>query len=239
MPEQGHKLSMASANASYVSPCEPFAWVQSTQFGCFSLGWLNTSSNYPKELWTLSWLNIRLELDLRWNLWKCSHVWKGLQESSRAVTAVSEFLGRKSDDFSSKNNNGSFGKMFCIIPQAGVLPGHKNLSAWMQCFTDGGGSWLSLQLTPKLHPGFSHMCDSISSYSSVRRHLPVVTHLSLTLEKPWGWYPLFVQGLCSLLHNKPCGNMAKQLLRVKDRQVTDGKTSPQDWLCNRITTTNS
>lgn len=94
MPEQGHKWSMASSNASYVRPCRPFAWVQSTWY--FSLGWLNTFSNYPKELWTLSWLNIRLELDLRWNLWKCSHVWKELQESSRAVTVVSDFLGRKS-----------------------------------------------------------------------------------------------------------------------------------------------
>lgn len=84
------------------------------------------------------------------------------------------------------------------------------------------------------------MCDPVSSFSSVHQYLPVVTHLSLTLGMPWGWYPLFVQGLCSLLHNEPCGNTAKQqLLRVKDRQVTDGKTSPQDWLCNRITTTNS
>lgn len=147
----------------------------------------------------------------------------------------------KGDDFSNENNNGSFGRMFCINPQAGVLPGHRNLSGSMQCFTDGVGSWLSLKLVPKLHPGFSHMCDPVSLFSSVYQYVSVVTHLSLTLEMPWGWYPLFVQGFCSLLHNEPCGNTAKQqLLRVKDRQVTDGKTSPQDWLCNRITTkTNS
>lgn len=30
------------------------------------------------------------------------------------------------DGFSSENNNGSFGRMFCIIPQAGVLPGHRD-----------------------------------------------------------------------------------------------------------------
>lgn len=36
---------------------------------------------------------------------------------------------KKCDDFSSENNNGSFGKMFCIISQAGVWPGRRNLSA--------------------------------------------------------------------------------------------------------------
>lgn len=35
----------------------------------------------------------------------------------------------KCDDFSSKNNNGSFGRMFCISAQAGVLPGERNLNA--------------------------------------------------------------------------------------------------------------
>lgn len=144
----------------------------------------------------------------------------------------------KCNDFSSENYNGSFGWMFCIILQPGVLPGHGNLCAWTRCFPEGVSSWLSPKLCSKLHPWISHTCVPISSYSSVCLYLPVVTHLALTLEMPWGWHPLFVLGLHSLLHNEPCGNMAKQqLLRVKDRQVIDGKTSPQDWLCNRITTT--
>jgi len=33
----------------------------------------------------------------------------------------------KCNDFSSENYNGSFGRMFCIIAQPGVLPGHRNL----------------------------------------------------------------------------------------------------------------
>lgn len=35
----------------------------------------------------------------------------------------------KCNDFSSENYNGSFGRMFCIILQPGVLPGHWNLRA--------------------------------------------------------------------------------------------------------------
>lgn len=35
----------------------------------------------------------------------------------------------KWNDFSSENYNGSFGRMFCVIPQPGVLPGHGNLCA--------------------------------------------------------------------------------------------------------------
>lgn len=218
--------------------CKPMqAWVQSTW--CFSLGWLNTSLIPEGALNTLMIkYQVRTGPEMKSvKMHSCLERVAGVIQGCDCGIRAS--WKEKCDDFCSENNNGHFGRMLCIIPQAGVLPGHRNFSAWMQWCTGGVGSWLSLKLAPKLHPGFSHKCDPVSSCSSVHQYLPVVTHLSLTLEMPWGWCPLFVQVLCSLLHNEPCGNMGKQLLRVKDLQVTDGKTSPQDWLCNRITTTNS
>lgn len=87
----------------------------------------------------------------------------------------------KWDDFSSENYYESFGRMFCIIPQPGILPGHGNLCASMPCFPDGVGNWLSPKLCSKpstlnqshvcprflilLRPSVSACCHSSDTYT--------------------------------------------------------------------------
>lgn len=158
---------------------------------------------------------------MRWNLLKCSHGCKGLWESSRAVTALPEYLGRKSAMTSLVKTI-----MEVSVGCSVLLPSLKFCQDTGICVLEcntfrmelvAGWAW---SCAPNLHPWISHTCVLISSYSSVRLYLPLVSYLTLTLEIPWGWHPLFVLGLHSLLLNEPCGNTAKQqLLRVKDRQA--------------------
>lgn len=120
------------------------------------------------------------------------------------------------NDFSSENYTDGFVRVLCITLQHVDLPEHGNSCAWTQCFPNGVNRRLSPKLRSKpLLLDQPHICPCFLillclSVSFCCHSSDNCTGNALGLASP------FCSELC-LLHNEPCGNTAKQLLRVKHR----------------------